>query len=131
MEYQKFLLDTICEIWHGFSGKFINLWISNNNGHLIPNSYWEFPEGAKAFAEYRNKYMLQILKDACGFAGCRILAGLMGFITFRNISSINNEDLRSEIEMTAFRIGERLILEHNHIRNVNGLIAIIQSEANF
>ena len=91
--YQSYLLDMIRSIWEEFARKFDAVWAANNRGELVPQSYWDFPGGADAFAEYRRRYIQRLLQEVAGHGGTKFLRRMMGIVSVWDFTSI--KDLES------------------------------------
>ncbi len=128
-DYQKYLLDMIRDIWCLFAEKFEALWVENNKGDLVPDAYWDYPGGEKAFAGFRRDYILKILQDVAGHGGIKFLRRMMGIVTVWDISSIEDNKKRAEIERMALRIGSRWLLERRDVTRIDDLIDIVIEEA--
>jgi len=128
-DYQKYLLEMIREIWNMFARKFDTLWIENNKGDLVPDAYWAYPDGSEAFAVFRKNYLMKMLQDVAGHGGTKFLRRMMGIVTVWEISSIEDDEKRAEIERMALRIGKRWLLERNEITSIDDLLDIVVEEA--
>ncbi|MCM8535443.1 MAG: hypothetical protein NE334_05860 [Lentisphaeraceae bacterium] len=53
----------------------------------------------------------------------------MGIVSVADIDSIEDEILKSKVEATALRIGQRWLLEKESINNIQGLTNIVTEEA--
>jgi 5-methylthioribose kinase len=127
-EYQHYLLEMVRTIWNEFARKFDELWQENNSGELVPPKYWDFEGGQEAFAEFRRRYILKILRDSAGHGGCKMLRRMMGVVTVWDISSIADLEKRAVAERIALKIGPRWILERHNVNTVDDLITIVQEE---
>jgi 5-methylthioribose kinase len=127
-EYQHYLLEMVHTIWNEFARKFDELWQENNSGELVPPKYWDFEGGQEAFAEFRRRYILKILRDSAGHGGCKMLRRMMGVVTVWDISSIADLEKRAVAERIALKIGPRWILERHNVNTVDDLITIVQEE---
>ena len=127
-EYQRYLLSMVRGIWNEFARKFDELWTGNTNGELPPVKFWNFPGGVEAFGEFRRRYIQQVLRDAAGHAGCKMLRRIMGIVSVWDLTSIQDLEKRAAVERLAIRIGSRWILERNHIQTVYDLISIVRDE---
>ncbi|MCM8533502.1 MAG: S-methyl-5-thioribose kinase [Lentisphaeraceae bacterium] len=128
-DYQSYILETVTNIWLEFARKFDETWLKNNQGELAPEKYWDFPEGDKAFAQFRQKYLAKLLKDVAGHGGTKFLRRMMGIVSVADIDSIEDEILKSKIEAAALRIGQRWLLEKETISNIQDLTNIVTEEA--
>lgn len=127
-EYQAYLLELLRGTWNGFAHKFENLWIENNCGDLPPAKYWSFPGGQDAFAEFRRRYILNLLHDTAGHGGCKMLRRMMGIVSVWEIASIQDPEKRAFAERLAIRIGSRWVMERNQMNTVEDLIGIVLEE---
>lgn len=127
-EYQAYVLAMVRDVWNGFAAKFDALWVANNKGELAPPQYWNWPGGEEAFADFRRRYILGILRDSAGHGGCKMLRRMMGVVSVWDISSIEDTDKRAIAERKAIRIGARWLLERSRFTTVDDLIAIAREE---
>ena len=127
-EYQEYLLSLVREIWNQFVAKFEDLWVHHNRGELMPARYWDYPGGAGAFAEFRRRYLADLLHDTAGFGGCKMLRRMMGIVSVWDITSIDDPAKRAIAERLAIRIGSRWVLERQQVNTIDDLIAIVREE---
>ncbi|MAE69622.1 MAG: S-methyl-5-thioribose kinase [Gemmatimonadetes bacterium] len=127
-EYQAYLLDLVRSVWGEFARKFETLWIENNRGELVPEPYWDFPGGDDAFAEYRRRYMADLLRDTAGHGGAKMLRRMMGIVSIWDLTSIEDLDQRAVAERLAIRIGSRWVLERARLSSVEDLVGIVLEE---
>lgn len=126
--YQTYLLDLIRDIWQQFARKFDETWANNNRGELVPEKYWDFPGGQKAFAEYRQRYLQRLLHETAGHGGVKFLRRMMGIVSVWDLTSIADPGKRAVAERLAIRIGRRWVLERTSISSINDLIGIVLEE---
>ncbi|MGE5139279.1 MAG: S-methyl-5-thioribose kinase, partial [Rudaea sp.] len=127
-EYQAYLLDLVRDTWNGFALKFEALWVENNYGELPPAKYWQFEGGEEAFAEFRRRYILNILRDVAGHGGCKFLRRMMGIVSVWDITSIPDPEKRAVSERLAIRIGSRWVLERGQVETIDDLLSIVREE---
>lgn len=127
-DYQAYLLETVRDVWNEFARKFDELWAENNCGELMPTKYWSFPGGEEAFAEFRRRYIRNILHDTAGHGGSKMLRRMMGIVSIWDITSIEDLKKRAFCERLAIKIGSRWVLERNKIKSVEDLIEIVRDE---
>ena len=125
-EYQAYLLGLVRDIWNQFAQKFEELWVDHNRGELMPASYWDYPGGEAAFAEFRRRYLADLLQDTAGHGGCKMLRRMMGIVSVWDITSIADPAQRAVAERLAIRIGSRWVLERKAIASVEDLIGIVR-----
>lgn len=127
--YQAYLLDTVRDIWHEFARKFDAVWAANNRGELVPQSYWAFPGGDQAFAEYRRRFLHRLLQETAGHGGVKFLRRMMGIVSVWDLTSITDVRQRAVAERLAIRIGTRWVLERRAVSSIDDLVGIVQEEA--
>ena len=106
-DYQGYLLEHIPTIWQQYATMFDQLWQDNNQGDLSPAPYWDFDGGAEAFAEFRQQYLQDILKNSALHGGCELLRRLMGIVSVYDLSSIADESVRVIAERHALHIAKK------------------------
>jgi len=126
--YQAYLLDMMRNVWSEFARKFEDLWVTNNKGELPPAKYWDFPGGEEAFGEFRRRYIHNILRDASGHGGCKMLRRMMGIVSVWDITVIQDLEKRAVAESAAIRIGSRWVLERDSINSEEDLAGIVLEE---
>lgn len=127
-DYQTYLLKMVRDIWNEFARKFEKLWAENNRGELVPSKYWEFPGGDEAFAEFRCRYIQELLRDTAGHGGAKMLRRMMGIVSIWDITSIEDLKKRAFCERLAIKIGSRWVLERRQIESIEDLIRIVTDE---
>ncbi len=126
--YQAYILETARDIWQGFAAKFDALWRENNRGEAVPTKYWDFPGGAEAFAEYRRRYILRLLRDTAHHGGVKFLRRMMGIVSVWDISSIEDPEKRAVAERAAIHIGSRWALEKDSFNSIDDMIDVVREE---
>ncbi|HLU09227.1 MAG TPA: S-methyl-5-thioribose kinase, partial [Oceanobacillus sp.] len=126
--YQRYLLGLMRDIWTQFAQKFEALWVEHNQGELVPNAYWQYPDGDAAFAEFRKQYILHLLQDTAGHGACEMLRRMMGIVSVWDISSIEDLKQRAVAERHAIRISSRWIIERKSFTSIDDLIGIVEEE---
>ena len=125
--FSEYLYNLIVQIWEKYSYQWAAQWEEAEN-QLFPSDYWKFEEGKKSESSFIQSILNDIQKDTLGFAGCRILAGILGFITFPNIERIDDLRVKAKIEQCAINIGRRLILEQDSMTGFYDLVDLLKSE---
>ena len=125
-DYQAYLLNLVKDVWNNFAHKFDDLWRDNNKGELCPPCYWDYPGGDQAFADYRRRYITQLLRDSAGYGGCKMMRRISGIAHVEDIESIENPEDRAVAERLALKIGARWVLERTSINHIEDLIGVVQ-----
>jgi len=125
-DYQAYLLNLVKNVWNNFASKFDDLWRENNRGDLCPASYWDYPGGERAFADYRQRYIRQLLQDTAGYGGCKMMRRITGIAHVEDIESIKDPEDRAIAERLALKIGARWVMERASINRIEDLIGVVQ-----
>lgn len=126
--YQAYLLHMVRDIWNEFARKFDAVWAANNRGELVPQSYWGFPGGEEAFAEYRRRTIQRLLQETAGHGGVKFLRRMMGIVSVWDFTSIKDLEKRAVAERLAIHIGTRWVMERNSVTSIEDLIGIVREE---
>ncbi len=121
-KYQEWLLDTIKEIYTGFEIKFLELWEKYPNSALLKDGFIAKNE----LDNFKKEFMQNIFSQSVGFAGCKIARRVFGIAGVEDIRGIEDKEKRKEAELMALRVGKRLILNYENIKNVDELVSYFQ-----
>jgi 5-methylthioribose kinase len=127
-EYQAYLRAMMRAVWEGFAARFEALWLNEGRGELLPAAYWAFEGGAAAFAAYRARYLLALLRDTAGLGACEALRRMMGIVSVWDIASIEDLEARARAERIIIRVCRRWILERAAFQHIDDLIGIMIEE---
>jgi 5-methylthioribose kinase len=117
MEYRNYLLNTIERIWLTFELEFRRLWKENSK---------------EPFADvpgYMDDYLLRILQDTSGYAGCKMIRRVIGLAHVSDLESITDPHLRARGEMLALAIGQQLVVKRNTVQKMSDLTSVVRQEA--
>ena len=120
-KYQEWLLDNIRNIYTQFEIKFLELWSQHPNSALLKEGFI----AQKELDEFKAEFMLNILRESIGFAGCKIARRVFGIAGVEDIRGIEDIEKRKEAEIMALSIGKKLILNYENINNIDELIDLI------
>jgi 5-methylthioribose kinase len=109
--YQNYLLATIEELWTVFARDFKALWEKEGKEHftVVPG--------------YVDDYLLRVLQDAAGFAGCKMIRRVIGLAPVADLETIEDDQKRARAERLALVIGQGLILERNRLKDIADLVS--------
>jgi 5-methylthioribose kinase len=122
---QEMVAEMIADVWTGYAARFDQLWADHNTGDLVPSGYWDYDGGEAAFSAYRGRYLLAILHDTAGHAGCEMLRRLMGIVTVPDLETIVDPDARTEVERRVHAVARRWLLERDGFDGVDALLAVL------
>lgn len=110
--YQSYLLSLIHNIWEKFVSEFTNLWKTHSE-----NTFFE---------PYVQDYLQEILQDAIGFAGCKVIRRVVGLAHVWDIDSIQDPEKRAHSERFALAIGEKLIVSRKDITDIVEALLLVR-----
>jgi 5-methylthioribose kinase len=114
MNYQEYLLTMIEEIWYCFEQEFKMLWEK------------ESKERMAVIPGYLDHYLLQVLEDALGYAGCKMIRRIIGLSHVLDMESIEDPRLRANGEKLALKIGQTLVLERCEVKEINDMTSRVR-----
>jgi 5-methylthioribose kinase len=106
VKYQAYLLTMIEQIWSYFEKEFRMLWETDSKERMA------------AIPGYVDDYLRQVLEDAAGYAGCKMIRRIIGFAHVSDIESIKDPILRAKGEYLALLIGQNLVLERRQVHDI-------------
>ena len=123
-EYQKWLLDTIEEIFEKFEIKFISHWDHTDESGLLVDGYGN----KKVITAFQKQFMKMIFRQSIGFAGAKMARRLFGIAGVEDIEGIEDMEARTRVKKRSLAIAKRFVKEYERIENVKELISIIKEE---
>ena len=100
--YQSYLLGEARACWDAFSSGFTAQMLEANSVS------WRN-------AGFADAVLLEVLRDACGFAGCEMIRRSVGFAHVLDVDSIADAQTRVTVLEQNLRLGSKLILERHTI----------------
>ncbi|MDQ0886031.1 5-methylthioribose kinase [Paenibacillus sp. V4I9] len=117
IDYQTYLLTMIEQIWTYFEKEFRHLWDK------------ESKERMTAIPGYVDHFLLQILEDTAGYAGCKMIRRIIGLAHVWDLESINDPSLRAKAEKLALSIGQELVLERRQVQRIKDVTSRVRKTA--
>lgn len=113
-EYQSYLLNEIEEMWTVFVGEFRALWQERAR------------EPFAGINGYIHDYLLGLLHDSQGYAGCKMMRRVIGLAHVADLESIADPVLRAAGERLVLEIGQQLILKREKTHSVSDLTSVVK-----
>jgi 5-methylthioribose kinase len=110
--YQDKLLQMVAEVWQCFAERFDALWRAHDPA---------------APAEFRQSFLLALLRDSIGFAACKMIRRVLGVAHVIDLEQIADPAQRARAELWVLEIAERLLLERASIADTAALLATIRT----
>jgi 5-methylthioribose kinase len=110
--YRTYLFDQARECWKVFERDFRKQFPSSNSVS------WRS-------IDFQDAFLLEILRDTAGFAGCEMIRRSVGFAHVYDVDSITDDAKRAEVLEINLRVGAGLIRAHQKIsgfRDIEGIV---------
>ena len=120
--YPYLILDTINTVWRLFEMKFLTLWNETEESALFAKGF----AGDEMKQTYQEQFMLDLLRDTAGFAGCKIIRRQFGIAGVEDIRGIADDTLREKANRLAVDIGVRFVKQHKDIANIDDMMKLIK-----
>lgn len=121
-DFKVYLLETIKETLEFFESKFLKLWEAQKDSALLIEGYID-DETAQ---NYREKFLKRILKEAVGFAGCKMARRVFGVAGVSEIRGIEDKQLRADAEELALKIAREFVMKYEKIDCIEQILEIIK-----
>ena len=113
-EYFMYLFDQAHITWHTFQAGFLERMQHANSiswrGHA-----------------FQQAFMLEVLRDTAGFAGCEMIRRSVGFAHVLDVDSIKDEAKHAEVLRMNLRVGSVLIRAHRRVSSFDEIEALVES----
>ncbi len=121
--YQKWIIETIITIWDRFSKAFIALWNETKESALLIEGY----ASKEVLETYQKEFMVKLLQESVGFAGCKVMRRQLGIAGVEDIRGIEDPADREKANRLALKIGEKFIKEYQNILAIDDVIKLIKA----
>lgn len=109
--YRQYLVEQAQACWLTFESGFRERLKSANSAS------WR----SRAF---QDAFMLEVLRDTAGYAGCEMIRRSVGFAHVYDVDSVPNERIRTQVLKANLEVGRDLILAHQHITHFEVILTI-------
>ncbi|UFJ39750.1 S-methyl-5-thioribose kinase [Brevibacillus humidisoli] len=117
-DYRSYLLETVENVWTQFVSEFVKLW------------HQKVKERSANVEGFWQDYVENLLQDAAGYAGCKMLRRVIGLAGVADLNTIEDAQIRAEAERLALQIGQALILKRRTVKEGADLTALVEEVAN-
>lgn len=107
------LLEMIKDVWNHFELSFRSLWDK------------DLVDEMSRTPGYQDHYLTEVLRDATGFAGCKMIRRIVGLSHVADIDGIENDQTRESAQRKALAIGKNLVRHHRSVGTVDDLLEIV------
>ena len=120
--YQEWIVETITTVWNSFSKEFLSLWSEAGESALLLDGY----ASKEVLNTYQKHYMLDLLQESIGFAGCKVMRRQLGIAGVEDIRGIEDDINREKANRLALKIGEKFIKEYKNIETIEDVIGMLK-----
>jgi 5-methylthioribose kinase len=113
--YRQYLYRQIMDCWQAFSSGFLQRMAQTTD------ISWTYPA-------LQNALVLQVLRDAVGFAGCEMVRRTVGFAHVYDLDSITQDGPRAQAMQRVLQQAQTLIMSRHQVRRIDDLLTLISSE---
>jgi 5-methylthioribose kinase len=121
--YRDWILQTLAQIWNGFSEKFTALWRDNQTGDAYPPSLFEGKVGASHLETERHHYMNRLWGDTIGFAAAKMIRRILGLAHNIDLESIKDERVRATCEARALTLARDMMVNTANYPDIASVVA--------
>lgn len=107
------LLEMVKDVWNHFESSFRSLW----NKDLV--------DEMSRTPGYQDHYLTKVLRDAAGFAGCKMIRRIVGLSHVADIDGIENDMARETAQRKALAVGKNLVRHHRNVGTVDDLLKLV------
>ncbi len=121
-EYMEWIAETMERVWEVFKSEFLRLWEETKESALILPGFLD----EATLKRFKKDFMLDILRQSAGFAGCKMARRVFGIAGVEEIRGIEDAAVRKAAMMEALRCGRELVMEHENIETIRDFVDIVK-----
>lgn len=122
--YQSWIFETIEKTLIQFQEKFLALWNEQEESALLTKGFID----NEALDEYKNAFMVQILRDTVGFAGCKMARRMFGIAGVADIREIQDTSIKDKAIQMTLDIAKEFVKTNRTIDCVEDIVNIIRKK---
>lgn len=117
--YQEWILDTLEEVWTGFSARFLALWRSDAaKGDAYPRDLFADAGAAAALETERQAVIARLYADSIGFAAAKMIRRILGLAHVIDLEKIADPDRRALCETRALRLAREMMVNRRRFESI-------------
>jgi 5-methylthioribose kinase len=109
--FEARMLETVENVWTGFTRKFLQLWRAQAGGDAYPATLFQGEAGAARLEAERQAYMDRLFGDTVGFAAAKIIRRILGLAHNADFEQIEDPKQRAICEARSLRLARAMMLE--------------------
>ncbi len=112
-DYQDWLLELVRQTWNQFEREYLGLWMQQPDGLVTP--------------AYRRRFLKEVLQDAVGYAGCKMMRRIIGSAHVEDMDGIQDPHSQARAMSLGIEIAQRLILGRRDVLDVEDMLYLATS----
>ncbi len=116
--YERWLAETVQQVWQGFHDRFLDLWRSAHAGDAYPAALFAGSSGAESLRTAQTDYMRRIFEDTLRFAGVTIVRTILGRRHPPEFEQIEDRQRRAACERPALLLARELIKDAHYVSDM-------------
>ena len=109
--FEAWVLETVENVWAGFTQKFLDLWRSEARGDAYPATLFESAVGAARLESERQAYMDRLFQDTVGFAAAKTIRRILGLAHNIDFELIEDLKRRAICEARSLHLARTMMLD--------------------
>lgn len=122
--YQEWVLQTIEETLEKFEMKFLALWQAQKQSALLTPEFID----EQYLQDFKEEFMLQILRDSVGFAGCKMARRMFGIAGVADIREIKDTQKKDKAISMTLEIAKQFVKQNKTLQSIKDVMKIIKDE---
>jgi 5-methylthioribose kinase len=129
--FEGWVLETVEEVWNGFTRKFLDLWRAGAAGDAYPPSLFAGEKGAARLEAERQAYMQRLFADTVGFAAAKTIRRIFGLAHNIDFELIEDPKQRATSEARAVRLARAMMVEPVRFSDIASVTAAARELRNW
>ncbi|MBN3522956.1 S-methyl-5-thioribose kinase [Paenibacillus apiarius] len=109
-QYRTALLQMVRDIWNRFEARFRSLWDNHGIDRMARTD------------GYQDIYLIRVLQDSVGYAGCKMIRRIVGLAHVADIDSIPDSAVKERAQRSALFIGKKLVSMNRRVQSIAEVI---------
>jgi 5-methylthioribose kinase len=119
--FEAWVLETVENVWTGFSRKFLDLWRADAAGDAYPAALFAGEKGAARLEAERQAYMQRLFGDTVGFAAAKIIRRILGLAHNIDFELIEDPRRRAISEARSLRLARAMMVDTGSFRTIGSV----------
>lgn len=123
-KYKSWILETIEQVLTKFEEKFLMLWNNQEESSLVVDGFINNSD----LNEYKKEFMIKILQDSLGYAGCKMARRMFGIAGVADIREIEDKKIKDKAIKMTLDIAKTFVKTRKNITQIDTVLNIIKEK---